>query len=88
MKMDYLDPIHSAGMPRLAEAAFALDFRLRAKNRVRNCAYAIAETAPPEARTVLRHRGSGGATSRCRASRRRSAAPGSTAPPCAAPPLG
>lgn len=54
MNNDFLDPINSEGMPKLADSAFALDFLLSAKNGVRNCAYAIAETATPEARTVLR----------------------------------
>lgn len=54
MNNDFLDPINAEGMPKLADAAFALDFLLRAKNGVRNCAFAIAETATPEARAILR----------------------------------
>lgn len=54
MNNDYLDPVNSEGMPKLADASFALEFLLRCKNGVRNCAYAIAETATPEARAVLR----------------------------------
>jgi similar to spore coat protein len=50
---DFLDPINAEGMPNLADSAMALDFLIRAKNGVRNCAYAIAETASPEARTLL-----------------------------------
>jgi similar to spore coat protein len=51
---DYLDPINSVGMPDLADNSFALEFLMRAKNGVRNCAYAIAETATPDARNILR----------------------------------
>lgn len=54
MNNDFLDPINSEGMPKLADAAFAMDFLLTAKTGVRNCAFAIAETATPEARAVLR----------------------------------
>jgi similar to spore coat protein len=50
---DFLDPINSEGMPNLADSAFALDFLIRAKDGVRNCAFAIAETASPSARTLL-----------------------------------
>jgi similar to spore coat protein len=53
MNNDYLDPINAQGMPKLADATFALDFLIRAKNGVRNCAYAIAETASPDARALL-----------------------------------
>ncbi|MDB4896991.1 MAG: spore coat protein [Firmicutes bacterium] len=53
MNNDYLDPINAVGMPELADATFALDFLIRAKNGVRNCAYAIAETATPAARALL-----------------------------------
>lgn len=54
MNNDFLDPINAEGMPQLADAAFALDFLLTAKTAVRNGAIAIAETASPEARAVLR----------------------------------
>lgn len=54
MNNDFLDPINAEGMPKLADASFALDFLLAAKNGVRNCASAIAETASPEVRAVLR----------------------------------
>lgn len=53
MNNDYLDPINSVGMPEQADATFALEFLLRAKNGVRYCAYAVAETASPAARAVL-----------------------------------
>lgn len=54
MNNDFLDPINAEGMPRLADASFALDFLLAAKNGVRNCAFALAETASPEVRAILR----------------------------------
>ena len=53
MNNDYLDPINSVGMPDQADAAIALDLLIRAKNGVRNCAYAISETASTEARFLL-----------------------------------
>ncbi|CAM3779705.1 spore coat protein [Marinicrinis lubricantis] len=54
MNQDYLDPINAVGMPELADATFALDFLLAAKNGVRNCAFALSETATPEVRMLLR----------------------------------
>lgn len=54
MNNDFLDPRNAEGMPKLADASFAMDFLLRAKNGVRNCAFAIAEVASPLARDVLR----------------------------------
>lgn len=54
MNNDYLDPTNSENLPDRADALFAMDCLIRAKNGVRNCAYAIAETATPEARTMLR----------------------------------
>ena len=54
MNNDFLDPINSVGMPDLADSSFALEFLLTVKNGVRNCAFAIAETATPEVRTILR----------------------------------
>lgn len=53
MMNDFLDPRNAEGMPKLADASFALDFLLSAKNGVRNLAFAIAETVTPEARTLL-----------------------------------
>jgi similar to spore coat protein len=50
---DYLDPRNAEGMPKLADASLALDFLLRTKNGVRNCAAAIGETATPDARAIL-----------------------------------
>ncbi|MGE5673860.1 MAG: spore coat protein [Mycobacterium leprae] len=54
MNHDFLDPINAEGMPQLADAFFALDFLLAAKNGVRNCAFALAETASPTLREILR----------------------------------
>lgn len=54
MSDDYLDPKNAENMPQLADASFATEFLLRVKNGVRNCAFAIAETATLEARAVLR----------------------------------
>lgn len=54
MKEDYLDPINSVGMPDLADSTFALDFLMTAKNAVRNCAFALSETASLEVRVTIR----------------------------------
>lgn len=54
MNEDYLDPINSIGMPDLADSTLALDFLMTAKNTVRNCAFALAETATLEARVIIR----------------------------------
>ncbi|EGL19452.1 MULTISPECIES: spore coat protein [Paenibacillus] len=53
MNNDYLDPVNSRGMPNQADAMFALDFLLTVKNGVRNCAFALSETATPEVRKML-----------------------------------
>jgi similar to spore coat protein len=55
MNGDFLDPINAVDMPDKADSLFALDFLLSAKNGVRNCAYAITETASPDARAILRN---------------------------------
>lgn len=55
MNNDYLDPINSEGMPNLADSLFALDFLMAAKNGVRNCAFALTESATPEARTIIKN---------------------------------
>jgi similar to spore coat protein len=54
MNNDYLDPINSEGMPQRADALFALDFLLTAKEGVRNCAFALTESATPDVRMLLR----------------------------------
>lgn len=54
MNDDFLDPINSVGMPDMADSSFCLDFLIRAKTGVRYCAFAIAETASPDVRNMLR----------------------------------
>ncbi|HYF77126.1 MAG TPA: spore coat protein [Symbiobacteriaceae bacterium] len=54
MNNDFLDPRNAEGMPKLADASFALDFLMNAKMGVRNTAFALAETASPRVRTLLR----------------------------------
>lgn len=54
MNNDFLDPRNAEGMPKLADASFAMDFLMTAKTGVRNCAFALSETATPDARAVLR----------------------------------
>jgi similar to spore coat protein len=51
---DFLDPRNAEGMPKMADAMFALDFLMSAKNGVRNCAIALTEIVTPEARTLVR----------------------------------
>ncbi|WP_134683967.1 spore coat protein [Brevibacillus migulae] len=55
MNHDYLDPINSLHVPELADTTFAMDFLIRAKEGVRNLAFALTETASPDARAVLRN---------------------------------
>lgn len=52
---DYLEVRSAEGMPDLADSTIALDFLLAAKTGVRNCAFALSETASPEVRNVLRN---------------------------------
>lgn len=54
MNNDYQDPINSLHMPELADMTFAMDFLVRAKEGVRNTAFALTETVSQEARAVLR----------------------------------
>ncbi len=54
MNDDYLDPINSLHMPELADMTFATDFLIRAKEGVRNAAFALTEAVSPDARKVLR----------------------------------
>ncbi|WP_248931169.1 spore coat protein [Paenibacillus hamazuiensis] len=54
MKMDYVDPANSLNMPEMADMTFAMDFLVRVKDGVRNTAFALTETASPEARALLR----------------------------------
>jgi spore coat protein CotF len=54
MNHDHLDPINALYMPELADTMFATDFLMRAKEGVRNIAFALTETASPEARELLK----------------------------------
>ncbi|WP_077210789.1 spore coat protein [Bacillus dakarensis] len=53
MNQDYLDPKYAEGMPKMADASFALDFLLSVKTGIRYYAVAITETASPELRMAL-----------------------------------
>ncbi|MCU9615058.1 spore coat protein [Caldibacillus lycopersici] len=55
MLNDYLDPIHSKGMPDQADSAIAMDFLITAKTGVRNYAIALTEATSPEVKAVLRN---------------------------------
>jgi similar to spore coat protein len=50
---DYLEVENSEGMPGLIDSTIALDFLVGVKSGIRNCAFAITETANLEARRVL-----------------------------------
>ncbi|WP_052098139.1 spore coat protein [Paenibacillus stellifer] len=54
MNHDHLDPINALYMPEMADATFATDFLSRAKQGVRNIAFALTETASPEVRELLK----------------------------------
>lgn len=54
MNHDHLDPINALHMPELADMTLATDFLTRAKQGVRNLAFALTETASPEARELLK----------------------------------
>lgn len=53
MNQDYLDPKYAEGMPKMADAAFALEFLSTIKTGIRYYAIAITETASPELRKAL-----------------------------------
>lgn len=53
MNQDYLDPKYAEGMPKMADASFALDFLLSVKTGIRYYAIALTETASPNLRAVL-----------------------------------
>ncbi|MFT4412404.1 spore coat protein [Fredinandcohnia humi] len=53
MNQDYLDPKYSEGMPKLADASFAIDFLLSVKTGIRYYSIALTETASPELRKAL-----------------------------------
>ncbi|MMZ61080.1 Spore coat protein F precursor [compost metagenome] len=55
MNHDHLDPINAVHMPELADMTLAADFLTRAKQGVRNLAFALTETASPEARELLKN---------------------------------
>lgn len=53
MNQDYLDPKYAEGMPKMADAAFALDFLTSIKTGIRYYAVALTETASADLRNVL-----------------------------------
>lgn len=53
MNQDYLDPKYAEGMPKMADASFAIDFLLSIKTGIRNYAVALTETASPDLRITL-----------------------------------
>ncbi len=53
MNQDYLDPKYSEGMPKMADASFAMDFLLSVKTGIRYYSVALTETANPELRQAL-----------------------------------
>lgn len=53
MNEDYLDPKYAEGMPKMADAAFALDFLLTIKTGIRYYAVTLTETTSPALRKIL-----------------------------------
>ncbi|WP_017755511.1 spore coat protein [Calidifontibacillus oryziterrae] len=53
MNQDYLDPKYAEGMPKMADAAFALDFLSSIKTAIRYYAITITETASSDLRRAL-----------------------------------
>lgn len=53
MNQDYLDPKYAEGMPKMADASFALDFLISLKTGIRYYAFTITETASPGLRETL-----------------------------------
>jgi len=53
MNQDYLDPKYMVGMPKMTDAAFALDFISSVKTGIRYYSVALTETASPELRQAL-----------------------------------
>ncbi|MFE8699388.1 spore coat protein [Cytobacillus sp. FJAT-54145] len=53
MNQDYLDPKYAEGMPKMADAAIALDFLLSIKTGIRYYGVALTETTSPELRDAL-----------------------------------
>lgn len=54
MNNDHLDPINALHMPELADMTLAVDLLIRAKDGVRNTAFALTESASPHVRETLR----------------------------------
>ncbi len=54
MNHDHLDPINAIHMPELADMTLAVDFLTRAKQGVRNLAFALTESASPEVQVLLK----------------------------------
>lgn len=55
MNNDYLEIRNAEGMPKLVDSSVALSFLQAAKDGVRNCAIALAESVNPEVKTILRN---------------------------------
>lgn len=53
MNQDYLDPKYAEGMPKMADAAVAMDFLTSIKTGIRYYAVALTETATPKLRKAL-----------------------------------
>ncbi len=53
LNQDYLDPKYAEGMPKMADASFAMDFLLSVKTSIRYYSVALTETASPELRDAL-----------------------------------
>jgi len=53
MNNDYLDVRNAEGMPKLVDSTVAIDFLLATKSGVRNCAFALTETASLEVKEIL-----------------------------------
>ncbi|RHW42119.1 spore coat protein [Neobacillus notoginsengisoli] len=53
MNQDYLDPKYAEGMPKMADASFAMDFLLTVKTGIRNYGFAITEASSPELKAVM-----------------------------------
>ncbi|OCA90664.1 spore gernimation protein GerQ [Bacillus sp. FJAT-27225] len=53
MNQDFLDPKYAEGMPKMADASFAMDFLLSVKNGIRNYGFAITEAATPELKHAM-----------------------------------
>lgn len=53
MNQDYLDPKYAEGMPKMADAAIAMDFLTSIKTGIRYYSVALTETASPKLRSTL-----------------------------------